>query len=132
APVAGMAGLAKLPPESWAGMRLILHPSARTLALRWNIPPVWSALDQEREPEALAAADETTAWLLWRQELDTHWRSLGTDEAWAVTAAGQGADFAALCEGLCQWHDESVVALQAASLLKRWITDGMISRIKVP
>lgn len=130
AEIATIETLASLSPESWPGMRFTLHPSARTLALSWNIPAVWSALDQDEEPESLAAAEEPTHWLLWRRELNTHWRSLGADEAWALQAVREGADFAALCEGLCQWHEESDVALQAASLLKRWITDGVISHIE--
>jgi len=40
-----------------------------------------------------------------------------------------GESFASICEGLVEWIDAQNVALHAAGLLKRWITDGMIANI---
>jgi hypothetical protein len=130
ADMAAVQDLVTIPPESWAEMHFTLHPSVRTLGLRWNVPPVWRALDKEEKVPAFSRAEETVTWLLWRQDLETHWRSLGADEAWAVAAVRDGKNFAELCEGLCAWHDESQVAMQAASLLKTWVTDGLIHRIE--
>ena len=129
APLITIEDLARLPPPAWAALRFALHPSVRLLALRWNVPPVWQATDQERDPPALVCAGEPVTWLIWRQELNTHWRSLADDEAWALAAVRAGSNFAELCEGLCQWHEESAVAPQAASLLKRWVSDGVISAL---
>lgn len=129
APVA-MEELAALPPDAWPGLRFELHPSVQLLSLSWNIPSFWQAVDQEGEPPGLAAAPEAVTWLLWRAELTTHWRSLGSDEAWAFAAARDGKNFAELCEGLCRWHEGSAVAMQAASLLKRWLTDGLLTRLR--
>jgi hypothetical protein len=53
-------------------------------------------------------------------------RSLGADEAWALDHAREGASFAALCEGLCDWHAETEVAGRAAAMLKQWVGDGMV------
>jgi len=41
----------------------------------------------------------------------------------------QGERFATLCEGLCEWIDETQAAAQAAIYLRRWVQDGLISRI---
>ncbi|MDQ3960223.1 MAG: hypothetical protein M3255_08100, partial [Pseudomonadota bacterium] len=51
------------------------------------------------------------------------------DEAWAVDAAKAGKTFGAICEGLCQWHQDTEVALQAASLLRKWVTEGWVAGI---
>lgn len=59
----------------------------------------------------------------------THWRSLGEDEAWALDAVREGGNFGVICEGLCRWHGADEVAMQAASFLKRWVTDGLISAV---
>lgn len=124
--------LAALPPESWASMAFRFHPSVQRRDFIWNVPAVWQALDHAEPAPALDAAAQPVAWLLWRADLLTHWRSLDIDEAWALDAARDGADFAAICEGLCQWQEEAGVALQAAGLLKRWVTDGLLTAVETP
>ena len=127
-PPLDMQALAAVPPESWGEVRFGLHPSLQRLDLDWNVPKIWQALDAEETPPE-AASDGTLAWLLWRQELTTRWRSLTPDEAWMLDAARQGGRFGALCEGLCQWHAPEAVALQAASYLKLWLNDGLVTDI---
>lgn len=122
--------LAALPPDQWPGLSFKLHPAVQMLSLAWNVPSFWQAVDQDEEPPELAATPEPVSWLLWRAELATHWRSLGVDEAWALAAAREGRNFAELCEGLCRWHEESSVPLTAASLLKRWLTDGLLTSLQ--
>jgi hypothetical protein len=127
-PVAGLEAMATIPPEAWAGLTFTLHAAVQRLSLRWNMPQVWQALEAGETPELLQR-DIPSSWLLWRAELLTHWRSLNADEAWALDAVKDGRNFSELCEGLCQWHDASAVAMQAASFLKRWLTDGLISSV---
>lgn len=69
------------------------------------------------------------AWLVWRQDLKTWFRSLSVDEAWALDAARSGENFATICEGLMEWIDAQNVALHVAGLMKQWITDGIVSEI---
>lgn len=92
---------------------------------------------REQHADTPAVADVPTltehehpqAWLVWRQDLKTWFRSLSVDEAWALDAAMTGENFAAICEGLCEWIDAQNVALHAAGLMKQWITDGIVSDI---
>ena len=127
-PSADLDALASVTPEAWAGLRFGLHPATQLLALHWNVPQAWQALEAGEAPEL--QSDETAApWLLWRAELMSHWRSLGENEAWALEALREGRSFGELCEGLCRWHAPEAVALQAASFLKRWLTDGLISTV---
>jgi hypothetical protein len=121
--------IAALPPARWATLRLQAHPAVRRLDLRWNVPAIWQALDIDTEPPAPAHSDHPQGWLLWRRELDIHWRSLGVEEAWAVDAWRSGANFAELCEGLCEWTDAARVATHAASLLKGWLSEGLVTAI---
>jgi hypothetical protein len=76
-----------------------------------------------------AAPREPVAWVVWRHELTTYFRSIEVDEAWALDALIAGQTFADLCEGLCEWIDAQHVATHAAGFLKTWIGDGMISKI---
>ena len=125
-----MDALAKIPAEDWARVRFQFHPSVQRLDLKSNMPKFWQALDSETQPPEISS-DEPASWLFWRSELNTRWRSLSKDEAWMLDAAREGAEFGGLCEGLCQWHATEAVALQAASYLKLWLSDGLITDIGI-
>ena len=129
--VASIADMAAIPPAAWPGLRFRLHPSVRRLGLRWNVPTVWKADDAGAEPPTLECAEYPIAWLLWRQDLQTYFRSLSVHEAWGLDALRRGASFADMCEGLCEWINAPEVAVHAAGLLKQWLTDGLIAEIQV-
>lgn len=127
-PIVGLEAMANITPDAWAGLGFTLHAAVQRLSLRWNMPQAWQTLEAGEVPE-LQQTETPSSWLLWRADLLTHWRSLNEDEAWALDAVKDGKDFSELCEGLCRWHAESAVAMQAASFLKRWLTDGLISSV---
>lgn len=129
-PALDMQALATVPPEAWGQVKFQFHPSVQRLDLQSNMPKFWQALAAEEEPPAIDT-EEPASWLLWRKDLDTHWRSLSEDEAMMLDTAQHGANFGELCEGLCQWHAPEGVALQAASYLKLWLSDGLITAIEV-
>ena len=72
-------------------------------------------------------AEYPQRWLLWRQQLKTHWRSLDVHEAWALEQAAAGESFADICEGLLEWVDAEQVALVAAGFLRQWISDQLVT-----
>jgi hypothetical protein len=130
-PLIGVEDMAVIPPEAWAHMRLGLHPSLQRLDLLWDVPGLWKAIEEEQPPQAPVAADHPLAWIIWRRELQSFFRSTPVDEAWAIDSLRQGESFAAMCEGLCEWIDETRVAAQAALYLRRWVQDGLVTRIEL-
>ena len=127
--VASLDDMAAIAPRDWPALRFEFTPSLRWLDLHWNVAPWWSAHDNN-QPTPAAEADTTpTRWLLWRRDTSPHWRSLTVDEAWAIEAANRGTDFAGLCEGLLEWMGPDEVSMRAATHLKQWLTDQLISRI---
>jgi hypothetical protein len=130
-PLIGVEDMATIPPEDWAQMRLGLHLSLQRLDLRWNVPGLWKAIDEEQPPQTPLVADHPLAWIIWRRDLRTFFRSMSVDEAWAIDLLRQGGSFAAMCEGLCEWIDEASVAAQAALYLQRWVKDGLVARIEL-
>jgi hypothetical protein len=145
--VASIHDMAAIPADAWPGLRFVPHPSLRRLDLHWNVPTVWKEIDAAQgrgsvaggrmpgatagqEPPALEQSDYPVAWLVWRQDLLTYFRSLNVDEAWALDALRRGETFAAICEGLTEWIDAQNVAVHAAGLLKQWLIDGLISEIR--
>jgi hypothetical protein len=128
--VAAIDDMAVLPPDVWPGLVFAPHASVQRLDLRWNVPTVWGAISANEEPPALEENDYPIAWLIWRHDLLTYFRSLSVDEAWAVNAMQRGETFATICEGLTEWIDAQNVAVHAAGMLKQWLEDGLIHEIR--
>lgn len=127
APVLQLEDMQNVSPEAWGTMRLQIHPSAHRLSFSWNTVQIWQATDEQRPPEPQEAT--SMQWLFWRNELSSQFCSLPEDEAWAIDRVINESTFGELCEGLCQWVDEKNAGMHAASLLKGWITAGLISQV---
>ena len=119
APTLDVPDVAALAPDAWPQLRLHLHPAARLLD-SFRLAIVEGAV-------TLADVDSPTRWLLWRDaDGDVHWRQLDDDEADALHAINRDATFGELCERLATRHGDDA-ALRAASLLKRWLADGLLA-----
>ncbi|MDQ3196404.1 MAG: DNA-binding domain-containing protein [Pseudomonadota bacterium] len=130
APALGIEDIAGVPGEAWADMTFACHPSLQRLDLRWNVPAFWKAIANEEEAQAPQQNEFPIAWMIWRRDLDSYFRSLPVDEAWALDAIRSGANFAEVCSGLCEWIDELQAARHAAELLKGWVSEELISGLK--
>ncbi|MEO5572940.1 MAG: DNA-binding domain-containing protein [Gammaproteobacteria bacterium] len=121
--------MARLAPEAWPEMRFVLHDGVQRLDCAWNVQQIWGALKENNIPAAPQRNQVSQAWLIWRRDLATYFRVLSVPEAWALDAVRSGGSFAALCEGLCEWFQESQVAATAAGFLHRWVSDSLISKL---
>jgi len=124
ADVVGVDDLAAIPAARWPALTVRLHPAVRLARYRFNIPQLWQTT---MNGAASAPAAAPTVWVLWRRELDIHWRSTTDDEHWMLERASAGESFSDLCEGLCRWHEPDHAAVRAVELLKRWLVDGLVS-----
>ncbi|CAM4509223.1 MAG: hypothetical protein LEGION0403_FIIPPAGN_00641 [Legionella sp.] len=130
APVVSVADMAAVPPEAWADLHFVLHPSVQRLNYLWNSVSLWQALAHDHDLPELQQQTEASTWILWRTpELMIRFCSLSADEAWALDSLAQGASFGSLCEGLCQWIAVEEVGVRAASYLKNWIQRGFLSEL---
>ena len=118
--------VASVPPEAWPALQFGFVPAMRWIDLKWNVPLLEQAYDLDVEVPDPERNDYPVRWLIWRQEMKTHWRSLDVHEAWAIEQAVAGASFGEICEGLLEWVDESQVALVAAGFMKQWISDQLL------
>lgn len=132
APAIGLQQLAAVPPQDWVGLVIRFTPALQRLNLDYNIPRLWVAVNagDDALPD-LEPSDYPQAWLLWREELNPHWRSLDVDEAWALDQAVAGVTFGELCEGICEWVDEHNAPMRAASFIKTWVNDGLVTALEV-
>ncbi len=130
APALQAAELQALAPADWPELTFRLHPSAQLLALQWAIEPAWRALreaeDAGEEAELDAPEPLAHTLLVWRQGLDTRWRSLNPLEAALLQALAEGANFAAICEVAAQSQEDA--AQQVVGALQHWLSDELLGR----
>lgn len=121
--------MATIAPESWPELKFKLHSSVQRLNFEWNIIEMWQALMAEIPTEVTATKDESSPWLVWRENLSTHFRSMEQDEKIAFDKLKQGRSFTDICESLANVINEDEVPMHAASLLKGWILQSLISGV---
>lgn len=114
-------------PESWPGLHFQLHASVQRAHYLWNVPEVWQALIHLPDIPEWNSNEKGSPWIIWRSpDYIVQYYNLSETEAWAIDAISQGLTFAEICEGLCQWLEEEVVGMTAASYLKGWIQKGIL------
>jgi hypothetical protein len=127
APILQLQDLAEVPPEAWGELRFAFHPSLQLLDLDWNVIPVWQSLDADETPPEPQEIHEPC--LVWRSDMNSHYRTIEVLEHKAVQNVMAGATFAALCEGLFTTLGDDATQ-QAAQYLSTWLEAGMISNIQ--
>jgi len=119
----------QIAPQDWPGLSFRFHPSTACLDVHWRVMAQWQAYRESSPLPAVEACEAPQTVLFWRHQRVTRYRVLEADEAPLLRRAMDGADFATLCELLADTQAAEAVALRAASLLKRWLADGLISRL---
>ncbi len=133
APVLRFDELAAVPPDDWAGLRFIAHPSLRLVESRWNVLALWHA---HRANTALPAAitnEHPAAIAVWRRDYRTYFRTLDPDEAWLWRVLAKSTAFGDACAQLAiQIAPEGDSAAQrAAQLLRTWIEEGWVQGFSI-
>jgi hypothetical protein len=130
-PLLTIETLTEVPANAWPELRFVLHPSVHTITLTHNVAALVNAVAHSEAlpaPQALAMATE---WLIWRENLQVHYRSLAAPEAVALTAIREGATFSEMCESIANHAantaDDAEIPMLAAGLLKRWITAQVLA-----
>jgi hypothetical protein len=120
------ADLTALPPEYWDALALALMPGARLLALAWPVRALREAhdADQPLAREALAAEPEPV--LVWRRDERVLHRACGAEEYALLERVASGVRFGELCALAAEARGEEQGAAFTASLLARWVEDGVL------
>ena len=118
-------GLAKLPAQAWAELRLRLVPAHRLLELAWPIQRIRDAWSDGSELPALSPASTTV--LVWRQAEQVYQRAVAQDEARALACVRRGCDFAELCDEIAALDPRVEAAPRTLDILRRWLAEGLVS-----
>jgi hypothetical protein len=121
--------MSALTPEQWPGARFDIHPSVRMHDFDFEVPKLWKAHKAGEDIFGQRGSARRGRWLVWRQGLETFFRSLEPQEAVALEVVAAGGNFGEMCERLDEVCDDA--ALRAASLLKRWLRDGLLAKMEV-
>ncbi len=121
-----------IPPKAWCEMCFGFHPSIHTLDLHWNVAAMRGAHDAGEQLPLPEQGETPVRWLVWRQGMQSIYRSMEIDEALTLQLALEGQDFGHLCEAVCEWVDPEDAALHAAGMLRTWIVDGLITEVVLP
>lgn len=127
APVFALAEMALISPDQWAAMTFRMHPSLHRLTLSWNVVEIW----HDRLDKKPMQYEKPLSWILWRKAFIPQFTSLLPDESLALSVIQQGRTFGALCESLCEFVTDQEAPFRAASLLKGWISEGLIESVIV-
>ncbi len=123
------ADLMSLPPDAWETLSFAPVPSLRRLVLAFDVPQAWQQHEgQEAGTLEVPATAEPVAWVIWRRERMTHFRSLEPDEAVMLDRVVEGQTFPDLCESVVPHVGEDQAAARAAGLLRGWVEVGMLAR----
>ena len=113
--------------SDWETVGFEVTSSLQRISLEWNSVEVWLALDSEQAPPAPVSTETPVHWIVWRKELQPHFRSLSVAESQALEALSQGESFANVCERAAQVNPDA--AEQIAGWLQTWVNESMLSAI---
>lgn len=129
-PELSLQDLAEIPPENWHALQFKFQPAIQIVRFRWNVIPIWKALDVAETPPALRQDSSYTSWLVWRRDFSSQFRSMDEMEVIALHLAMTGATFAEVCERL-EGQEAETSAGQAmtiaAQYMAGWLQSGMIA-----
>jgi hypothetical protein len=129
APVLNAADMGTIAPEQWEHIGFDLHPSIRFLSMHSNAVAIWLALDQQQTPPESAMSEQPVAWLVWRKELQPHFRSLDRHEAQALQGLQQGKSFSAVCEQIMEGAEGDDLMTKVAGWLQTWMIENVLSAV---
>jgi hypothetical protein len=124
--------LAGLAPSLWPALRFAPHPTLRLLSLDWAVEPLWRALTDDPDARTEPPDPRPHALLVWREGLETRWRTLAADEAAALAEALDGLRFDALCGCVAAKAGEAGAAARVAAWLDQWVGAGLLVQASAP
>jgi hypothetical protein len=130
-PVLVAADLAGVPPDAWAHLQLVPVPTTTLLRFEYNTVALWQSIDDEAEAPAIVHGEVAVDWLVWRKELQPHFRSVHPVEAALLRAMLGGASFAQACEQAQAETDEDCTN-HIGNGLRQWLEDGVLAVLTMP
>ena len=123
------AQLAALPADAWGNMRFSLRASVRRQRTTSNAVEWWRVLDDAAARPAKLESSAVVEWVLWRRGLKSFFKTIEPIEAAALDAVAEGSTFSALCERIAATVGEVDAPLKAATLLRGWFSNELLTAL---
>jgi hypothetical protein len=127
APILTLQDLAAIAPESWGNLRFKFHPAVQLSTPKYNVLRIWQALNSDDAVPKIIQIEEP--YVVWRKDLNSHYRSLELAEYQAIQQVIAGATFGELCEKLQENASEEAATVQAAQYLAAWLNEGLMTTL---
>jgi hypothetical protein len=126
-----MESLAALQPAQWPTLQFQFAPATQRVTSHTNAPELYRAAANDEGAAQGEVSETSSEWLIWRRELTAQYRSLTRTEADALDTLLAGGTLGDACEAMLEYAEADVMAAEAASFLKRWLLDELISSFSV-
>ena len=125
------AELSTVPAADWVDLHLTLHPSVQLLDLHWAVGPIWHAIKSGHDELDPPAALEHHL-LVWRQGMNTQWKSLNPTETVFVQCLLATCTFGQICESLAESVGAESAAATAVAVLGDLLSAGALCALATP
>ncbi|MCH8619722.1 DNA-binding domain-containing protein [Undibacterium sp. TS12] len=119
----GLADLANI--SDWETVGLRTSSSLQFISMHSNSVAVWLALNEDTAPPAPEFTEQAVTWIVWRKQLQAHFRSISAAEATALQQLAQGQPFSAVCEQAVENNPH--IADEIGGWLQTWVVDEMLA-----
>lgn len=124
-PILSLTDLATV--SDWEKVGLQTSGSLQFIEMRWNSVAIWLALNEEQTPPTPESTEQAVTWIVWRKQLQAHFRSVEKAEAEALQRLANGQRFAEVCEYTAEHHPQN--ADDIGGWLQTWVRDEMLVRV---
>ncbi len=143
-----LSALAQVQEHEWESIGFVCHASVRFLPLHSNCVAIWlalaAAMDAVDAMDASEANDEYAAppepswqelaqpWLIWRKNLQAHFRSLSQPEYLALSGLQAGQGFAEVCAMVAEIEPKTAPESEAqiGQWLQTWLSEEVLHDFK--
>ncbi|MFZ6759295.1 putative DNA-binding domain-containing protein [Undibacterium sp. Ji50W] len=113
--------------SDWETVGLRTSSSLQFIDMHWNSVAIWLALNEDKSPPEPVSTDVAVTWVVWRKQLQAHFRSLVTEETEALRQLGQGQRFADVCERAAENNPQ--LQNDIGGWLHTWVVDEMLAEV---
>jgi hypothetical protein len=116
--------------DDWERVEFAFVPSLRFRPMRSNAVAIWKALADETMPPGATQHAPAGGVRVWRKDLSPQFTSMDAGECACLDLALAGATFGEICELLGRLHGTGSIAVEAGTLLRGWVGDGLVQRLR--
>jgi hypothetical protein len=113
-------------PGDWPTLSIKVHPTVHLLDLEWHVDKLLRAVesnDSWKPPECVP-----TSVIVWRREIQVHYREPEAGERAAFALATDGATLAEICDAIAGEVGESMATAEMVNrLFTRWVAEGVLA-----